>query len=130
MRKLVVTVAFLAPTLGVVSAATGAEGIAPPEPQVLMVAPFVLLLLSIALLPFIHKHFWERNYHYPRRRSSGDDFAVKRIMGSPRVRKSARNARQTDKPSITGIITSKSSTSGDCRWILRRTSSPSTAWSS
>ena len=63
MRKLVVTVAFLAPTLGVVSAATGAEGIAPPEPQVLMVAPFVLLLLSIALLPFIHKHFWERNYH-------------------------------------------------------------------
>ncbi|MDD5434893.1 MAG: sodium:proton antiporter [Nitrospira sp.] len=26
--------------------------------------PFVLLLLSIALLPFISKHHWERNYHY------------------------------------------------------------------
>jgi Na+/H+ antiporter NhaD/arsenite permease-like protein len=64
MRKLVATVAFLAATLGVVSAGTGADGIALREPPVWMVAPFVLLLLSIALLPFIDKHFWE--HHYPK----------------------------------------------------------------
>jgi Na+/H+ antiporter NhaD/arsenite permease-like protein len=64
MRKLVATVAFLAATLGVVSAGTGADGGALREPPVWMVAPFVLLLLSIALLPFINKHFWER--HYPK----------------------------------------------------------------
>lgn len=28
------------------------------------VIPFVLLLLCIALLPFISKHHWEKNYHY------------------------------------------------------------------
>lgn len=28
-----------------------------------MVAPFVLLLLAIAVAPFINKHFWEHNYH-------------------------------------------------------------------
>lgn len=28
------------------------------------VIPFVLLLASIALLPFISKHTWEKNYHY------------------------------------------------------------------
>ena len=28
-----------------------------------MVAPFVLLLLAIAIVPFISKHFWERHYH-------------------------------------------------------------------
>lgn len=28
------------------------------------VIPFALLLLSIALLPFISKHTWEHNYHY------------------------------------------------------------------
>lgn len=28
-----------------------------------MVAPFLLLLLAIALFPFINKHFWEHNYH-------------------------------------------------------------------
>jgi len=33
------------------------------EPHPMMVAPFVLLLLAIALVPFINKHFWERNYH-------------------------------------------------------------------
>jgi Na+/H+ antiporter NhaD/arsenite permease-like protein len=32
------------------------------EPHILMVAPFVLLLLAIALLPFINKHFWDKNY--------------------------------------------------------------------
>ena len=34
------------------------------EPHVLMVAPFVILLLAIALMPFIHKHHWEN--HYPK----------------------------------------------------------------
>jgi len=34
------------------------------EPHVWMVAPFVLLLLAIALMPFIHKHHWEN--HYPK----------------------------------------------------------------
>ena len=34
------------------------------EPHPLMVVPFVLLLLCIALMPFIHKHHWEN--HYPK----------------------------------------------------------------
>src|ERR1035441_8008176 len=34
------------------------------EPHLAMVAPFVLLLLAIALLPFILKHHWEN--HYPK----------------------------------------------------------------
>src|SRR5258708_36792178 len=34
------------------------------EPHPVMVAPFVLLLLAIALMPFIHKHHWEN--HYPK----------------------------------------------------------------
>src|SRR5271154_3530313 len=34
------------------------------EPHPLMVAPFVLLLLAIALMPFIFKHHWEK--HYPK----------------------------------------------------------------
>ncbi len=32
------------------------------EPNPLMVIPFVLLLLAIALMPFISKHWWERYY--------------------------------------------------------------------
>ena len=36
---------------------------APPiEPNPWMIVPFVLMLLSIALMPFIHAHWWERNY--------------------------------------------------------------------
>jgi Na+/H+ antiporter NhaD/arsenite permease-like protein len=34
------------------------------EPHLLMVLPFALLLLCIALMPFIHKHHWEN--HYPK----------------------------------------------------------------
>src|SRR5271154_2330598 len=34
------------------------------EPHPAMVAPFVLLLLAIALMPFIFKHHWEN--HYPK----------------------------------------------------------------
>src|SRR5437868_10257473 len=33
------------------------------EPHVLMVAPFILLLLAIALVPFINKRFWETRFH-------------------------------------------------------------------
>ena len=35
-----------------------------PEPHPAMVVPFVVLLLAIALMPFIHKHHWEN--HYPK----------------------------------------------------------------
>ena len=35
-----------------------------PEPHPVMVVPFVILLLAIALMPFIHKHHWEN--HYPK----------------------------------------------------------------
>jgi Na+/H+ antiporter NhaD/arsenite permease-like protein len=34
------------------------------EPHPAMVAPFVVLLLAIALMPFVHKHHWEN--HYPK----------------------------------------------------------------
>jgi Na+/H+ antiporter NhaD/arsenite permease-like protein len=33
------------------------------EPHPAMVAPFILLLLAIALMPFVAKHWWEHNYH-------------------------------------------------------------------
>ncbi len=32
------------------------------EPSPLMIAPFILLLLAIALMPFIQKHWWEKYY--------------------------------------------------------------------
>ena len=35
-----------------------------PEPHPAMILPFVLMLLSIAAMPFIHKHWWE--LHYPK----------------------------------------------------------------
>jgi len=62
MRKLVATVAVLAATLGVVSAATGAEVVTPREPNVLVVVPFAALLLAIAVMPFLNQRFWEHNY--------------------------------------------------------------------
>ncbi|MFZ5805625.1 MAG: sodium:proton antiporter [Verrucomicrobiota bacterium] len=34
------------------------------SPHPLMILPFVALLLAIALMPFIHKHWWE--HHYPK----------------------------------------------------------------
>jgi len=40
------------------------EGLRAPEPHPAMVAPFVILLLAIAFMPFIHKHHWEN--HYPK----------------------------------------------------------------
>ena len=35
-----------------------------PDPHPGMILPFVALLLSIALMPFLHKHWWEE--HYPK----------------------------------------------------------------
>jgi hypothetical protein len=34
------------------------------DPHPLMILPFAALLLSIALMPFLHKHWWE--HHYPK----------------------------------------------------------------
>jgi Na+/H+ antiporter NhaD/arsenite permease-like protein len=34
----------------------------PIEPNPWMLIPFILMLLSIALMPFIHAHWWEHNY--------------------------------------------------------------------
>src|SRR3977135_2778259 len=39
-----------------------AAGLVDPNP--LMILPFAALLLSIALMPFLHKHWWE--HHYPK----------------------------------------------------------------
>ncbi|HXI82507.1 MAG TPA: sodium:proton antiporter [Verrucomicrobiae bacterium] len=64
MRGKAVTLAVFFGTLDIASVATGAEITAPREPHVLMVAPFVILLLAIALLPFVLKHHWEN--HYPK----------------------------------------------------------------
>ncbi len=50
-------------SLGTPVVAFGAETNLLPEPHPLMVAPFILLLLAIAVVPFINKHFWEHNYH-------------------------------------------------------------------
>src|SRR5438128_1096279 len=33
-----------------------------PEPHVLMILPFAAMLLSIALMPFINRRWWEQNY--------------------------------------------------------------------
>lgn len=44
--------------------AAAAPPAAPTEPHPAMVAPFVLLLLAIAVMPFLNRHFWER--HYPK----------------------------------------------------------------
>ncbi len=35
-----------------------------PDPAPWMVLPFLILLLSIAAMPFLAPHFWER--HYPK----------------------------------------------------------------
>lgn len=34
------------------------------EPNPVMILPFVLLLMAIAVMPFINKHWWEHNYPY------------------------------------------------------------------
>ena len=63
MKKVLVSLVVLL-GLGVIPA-FAAESVSPvPEPHPLMVIPFVVLLLCIALMPFIHKHHWEN--HYPK----------------------------------------------------------------
>jgi Na+/H+ antiporter NhaD/arsenite permease-like protein len=42
------------------TAATAAKAI---DPHPAMIAPFALLLLCIATMPFIHKHWWEHHYN-------------------------------------------------------------------
>jgi Na+/H+ antiporter NhaD/arsenite permease-like protein len=37
---------------------------ASPHAELWMTAPFLLLLLSFAVMPFINKHWWEKNYPY------------------------------------------------------------------
>jgi Na+/H+ antiporter NhaD/arsenite permease-like protein len=51
-------------SLGTVPAFAAESSVPLPEPHPLMVIPFVVLLLCIALMPFIHKHHWEK--HYPK----------------------------------------------------------------
>lgn len=50
--------------LGVIPVFAAESGVSSPEPHPAMVIPFVVLLLCIALMPFIHKHHWEN--HYPK----------------------------------------------------------------
>src|SRR2546422_3286639 len=35
-----------------------------PDPPLVMILPFALLLLAIAVMPVVHVHWWER--HYPK----------------------------------------------------------------
>ena len=62
-RKLTTLVRWLAGAL-LPAVAHAAGPAAPAEPALVMVAPFVILLLAIALMPFIHQHHWEN--HYPK----------------------------------------------------------------
>ena len=63
MKKVLISLVVL---LGLGVIPTFAAGPTAPstEPSSLMVIPFVVLLLCIALMPFIHKHHWEN--HYPK----------------------------------------------------------------
>ena len=36
--------------------------LASSAPHPAMILPFIVMLLSIAVMPFVHKHFWERHY--------------------------------------------------------------------
>jgi Na+/H+ antiporter NhaD/arsenite permease-like protein len=63
MKRILVSLVLLL-GLGVIPAFAAESVSASPEPHPLMVIPFVVLLLCIALMPFIHKHFWE--HHYPK----------------------------------------------------------------
>jgi Na+/H+ antiporter NhaD/arsenite permease-like protein len=40
------------------------EGVKIPEINVWFILPFLLLLLSIAIMPFIRRHWWEKNYPF------------------------------------------------------------------
>ena len=45
-----------------VAAAEDGEHLVAPNP--LMILPFAALLLAIAVMPFVNRHWWERNYPY------------------------------------------------------------------
>jgi len=45
-----------------VSPGMAAERIVPVNP--IMVLPFIILLLTIAVAPFVNKHWWEKHYPY------------------------------------------------------------------
>ena len=60
MMRRVLAVALLA---AVPSGALLAEDMAAaPRAELWMTVPFLLLLLAIAIMPFINKHWWEKNY--------------------------------------------------------------------
>jgi Na+/H+ antiporter NhaD/arsenite permease-like protein len=40
------------------------EGMGAPRAELWMAAPFLLLLVAFAVMPFINKHWWEKNYTY------------------------------------------------------------------
>ena len=58
MRSMIVlSILVLIPSLTVAEETSRAAAVNP-----MMILPFVLLLLSIAVMPFINRHWWERNY--------------------------------------------------------------------
>jgi len=62
LKSIVRLIALIA-GLGLPTIASAAESGVHTEPHSLMVVPFLLLLLAIAVGPFVHKHFWETNYY-------------------------------------------------------------------
>jgi Na+/H+ antiporter NhaD/arsenite permease-like protein len=64
MRNRLLLIFGLIGGIGLPISGYSAENAVLPEPHPAMVAPFVILLLAIALMPFIHKHHWEN--HYPK----------------------------------------------------------------
>jgi Na+/H+ antiporter NhaD/arsenite permease-like protein len=64
MRNRLLLILGLMGGIGLPVSGFAADNALLPEPHPVMVAPFVILLLAIALMPFIHKHHWEN--HYPK----------------------------------------------------------------
>ena len=58
-RSLVLAGCSVLPSLAFADETTRAAAVNP-----LMILPFVLLLLSIAVMPFVNRHWWEKNYPY------------------------------------------------------------------
>jgi Na+/H+ antiporter NhaD/arsenite permease-like protein len=59
-RVLSLTAAFTAPCGALLA---GEHSLAPPA-ELWMTLPFLLLLVAFAVMPFINKHWWEKNYSY------------------------------------------------------------------
>ena len=64
MRRMFLAVVpvFVVPVLAAARDGVQEGVMAPPAPSPWMIAPFLLLLLAIAVAPFINKHWWERWY--------------------------------------------------------------------